>query len=62
MERTGHILELPLLDGEKYTRGTPEQKVEFANALLECLKKHGFAKIINHGLDDAWVSELYEWV
>ena len=46
--------------GEKQYNAA-EQK-QFADDFCNCLKAHGFAKLINHGLDDESVKQLYHWV
>lgn len=55
-------LTLPPLDLSLFLSGTPEQKKQFADDFCNCLKRHGFAKLINHGLTDDNVDGLYHWV
>lgn len=55
-------LALPPLDLSLFLSGTPAQKKQFANDFCDCLKRHGFAKLVNHGLTDDNVKGLYDWV
>lgn len=53
---------LPTLDGAKWLSGSESDRQEFANGLLKSLKRHGFAKLVNHGISDDAVREMYRWV
>lgn len=55
-------VKLPTLDGSKWLNGTEAERQEFANDLLHCLQRHGFAKLVNHGISDDEVRDLYRWV
>jgi isopenicillin N synthase-like dioxygenase len=52
---------LPVLDAMQFLHGSIPQRNEFANSLLNSCKKYGFVKIVNHGISDAVVSELFAW-
>lgn len=53
---------LPLLDLSLFLQGNAAEQKQFADDFCNCLKAHGFAKLINHGLDDESVKQLYHWV
>ncbi|KAL9602562.1 MAG: hypothetical protein Q9219_001706 [cf. Caloplaca sp. 3 TL-2023] len=40
--------------------GLPERK-ETAEELLEILTQHGFVKVINHGIPESMVHDMFEW-
>jgi hypothetical protein len=47
------------LDHRRFTRGTPKERAEYAADFVQSLKNHSFVKIINHGLDDPTIEELF---
>src|ERR1700761_3122323 len=53
---------LNTLDFSKFISGTELERAELAKELVESFKQHGFAKLINHGVKDEQVSELFKWV
>ena len=53
---------LPTLDSLRFRQGTLSERRSFANELLQSCSQYGFVKIINHGIPDEKVSELFEWV
>jgi isopenicillin N synthase-like dioxygenase len=55
-------IKLPTLDGRKWLSGSESDRQEFASDLLTCLKRHGFAKLVNHGISDDAVEDMYRWV
>lgn len=55
-------VKVPTLDGSKWLHGTNTERQEFADELLHCLQRHGFAKLVNHGISDDGVADLYRWV
>jgi isopenicillin N synthase-like dioxygenase len=55
-------VELSPLDLSLFLRGDEKQRRQFADDFCGCLKQHGFAKLVNHGLSDEAVKELYHWV
>ncbi|KAF2834044.1 Clavaminate synthase-like protein [Ophiobolus disseminans] len=61
MDSSRALLELPLLDARLFTEGNTKEQLQFAQSFHDCLKEHGFAKVVNHGLDDAWVAKLHYW-
>lgn len=50
------------LDHRRFTHGTSKEQLEYATELTQSLKSHSFVKIINHGLDDGTIDELFERV
>lgn len=62
MDETTETLELPLLDAQLFTSGTPSERKKFAIALRDSLVQHGFARVINHGISASMVHELFQWV
>ncbi len=53
---------LKTLDFSKFLSGTEVERTELARDLVDSFKQHGFAKLINHGVKDEQVSELFRWV
>lgn len=62
MDETTEALKLPLLDAQLFRCGTPSERREFAKALRDSLSRHGFARVIGHGISASMVDELFEWV
>lgn len=50
------VIDLSLL------KGTPEEKAATSAALLHTLKTRGVAQLKNHGLPEALVSEMFDYV
>ncbi|KAJ2972940.1 hypothetical protein NQ176_g1530 [Zarea fungicola] len=55
----GHEFELAVLDFALFSHSST--RAQFADALLDSLSTHGFAKIVNHGISDAFIQHLFEW-
>jgi isopenicillin N synthase-like dioxygenase len=53
---------LPRLDLSHYLHGSPTKRKQFAMGLTESLKAHGFAKVVNHGLSEDHIQQLFQWV
>ncbi|KYG78154.1 2-oxoglutarate and iron-dependent oxygenase domain-containing protein [Roseivirga spongicola] len=51
--------EVPSLDLAHFTKGTPEQKAAFVQALGDAYNNIGFVAIKNHGLTDEMTEKLY---
>lgn len=49
-------------DLSAFTAGTDEQRRTFAAELLDDYQRCGFAKIVNHGITEDEVRQLFEWV
>src|SRR4051794_32588844 len=62
MIKTYGKLELPLLDAQLFLFGTPSERRDFAIKFRDSLYEHGFARVINHGIDESLVNELFDWV
>ncbi|PVH95008.1 putative gibberellin 20-oxidase [Periconia macrospinosa] len=45
-------MDLPTLDFSKYLLGTPREKQQLGEALIDSFVKHGFVKLINHGIPE----------
>ncbi|MFC2186539.1 isopenicillin N synthase family dioxygenase [Peijinzhouia sedimentorum] len=52
--------EIPSLDLNDFTKGTPDQKAEFVRKLGEAYTSIGFIAVKNHGLSDELRDKLYE--
>ncbi|KAK8040745.1 oxidoreductase [Apiospora phragmitis] len=55
-------LTLPTLDVSKWLKGGESERQKFASEIFNVLKRHGFTKIINHGMSDDTLKEIYHWV
>lgn len=53
---------LPTLDLSLYTDGDKCERQRLASQLLESLSKHGFVKLVGHGISRETVNELLRWV
>ncbi len=54
---------LPTLDLSVFTDGGSDtDRNKFSSDLLSSLSKHGFVKLVNHGIPDYMVSKLFQWV
>ena len=62
MDKAYSKLELPLLDAQLFLSGTPSERRDFAIRFRDSLYEHGFARVINHGIDESMVDELFDWV
>lgn len=58
----GNAMALPVLDLSSFAEGDISQRQQFASELLESLNKHGFVKIVGHGMEEIEVERLFEWV
>ncbi|GAP93383.1 putative gibberellin 2-oxidase [Rosellinia necatrix] len=52
---------IPTLDLSHFIEGGEQQRRDFADGLLSSLIKTGFVKIINHGLDEKKLEEVFTW-
>lgn len=50
------------VDASLFVSGTPGQQRAFAIELAESVRRSGFVKVINHGLSDELIDELFAWV
>ena len=51
---------LPPLDGSKYFDGTPDERTQFCNDLMDGLKRFGFVRLSNHGLSGQVAREAFD--
>ncbi|MCJ1231405.1 hypothetical protein MMC12_008082 [Toensbergia leucococca] len=54
-------MDLPTLDLSLFTGGNASQRMQLASDLLNSLSRHGFVKLVNHGISDLVVAQLFEW-
>ncbi|TXI13954.1 MAG: isopenicillin N synthase family oxygenase [Pedobacter sp.] len=52
-------INIPRLDLQDYTQGSPEQKKKFSDAIGQAYKDTGFVSITNHGMTQELMNELY---
>ena len=52
---------LQVLDLSSFIEGSTSQRQQFASELLKSLQRHGFVKIVGHGIEDSEVEKLFEW-
>lgn len=55
-------MSLTPLDLSLFTHGSPAERKRLASALCRDLAQTGFVKLVNHGVEDAMVEELFDWV
>lgn len=53
---------VPSLDFSLFLGGTEHQRQEFCDQLLHAFSQLGFAKLVNHGIKEDVVQDLFEWV
>ena len=53
------VLELQTLDFADVTSGPAERREAAAKQIADSFIKHGFVKLINHGVPDALVQDLF---
>ena len=53
---------LPTLDLSLFASSKEIQRIQFASDLLDSLSLHGFVKLVNHGISDKTIDQLFEWV
>ncbi|KAF2839731.1 putative gibberellin 20-oxidase [Patellaria atrata CBS 101060] len=53
--------DLPLLDFDLFHNGTPEERLQLGEALVESFIKHGFVRLRNHGITDEMVQNIWKW-
>lgn len=55
-------MDLPTLDFSHFCHGSKEQRLGLAIALVDSFKKHGFVKLINHGIPEDTVKKYLSGV
>lgn len=53
---------IPTLDVSLFHSESTADRKQYASALVNSLTKHGFVKLINHGIPEETVMEMFEWV
>lgn len=54
--------DLPTLDFAKFMKGPDWMRKEVATKITDSFIKHGFVKIINHGISNEMVDGIFSWV
>lgn len=55
-------MSLPVVDLSLFTKGNDKDREQIASELVDGFSQHGFAKIIGHGIREAEVANVFEWV
>jgi isopenicillin N synthase-like dioxygenase len=55
-------MSIPSVDLHHFTQGTPSQKAAFVQALGTAYEEVGFVAVKNHGVPDALIQDLYNYV
>jgi len=55
-------MDLPTLDFSRFEDGSESERTELANVLVDSFEKHGFVKLVNHGVPDEVIYDLFAWV
>jgi len=55
-------MDLPTLDFAKWSSGDATDRYRFAKDLANSLIDHGFVKMINHGMSDEEIRDIFYWV
>lgn len=53
---------LPTVDFADFVGGPDWKRREIGQQLIDSFKAHGFVKLINHGIPESTVKELFQWV
>lgn len=54
--------EIPLLDMSNWEAGSVANKVQFGKDLVASFKNHGAAKIVNYGISESKLLDIFEFV
>jgi isopenicillin N synthase-like dioxygenase len=49
-------------DLDEFRKGNEKQRADFCSKILSMFAKQGFAKILNHGLDEDYVRQGFAYV
>lgn len=55
-------MNIPVVDLAQFTSGSPEQKAAFVQQLGKAYEEVGFVAVRNHGIPDALIKDLYDYV
>ena len=61
-QSTRLTMDLPTLDFAKWTHGDATDRSQFSKDLAKSLIDHGFVKMINHGMSEEEIGEIFDWV
>nr|L0E2Q1.1 RecName: Full=2-oxoglutarate-dependent dioxygenase phqC; AltName: Full=Paraherquamide biosynthesis cluster protein C [Penicillium fellutanum]AGA37270.1 2OG-Fe(II)-oxygenase [Penicillium fellutanum] len=50
-----------IVDASRFISGSPTEQRAFAVELVDSVRRCGFVKVINHGLSDELIDELFAW-
>lgn len=55
-------MELPTLNLSLFENGNVQEREKLASDLLTSLRRHGFVKLVNHGVPEDLISKMWELV
>ena len=55
-------MEVPLLDFSSFTNGSSNQQKRFCRDLADSFQKYGFVKLANHGISEAVMKAVFDYV
>lgn len=56
------VVKLETLNFADFTSGPPQRRQAVAKQIADSFTHHGFVKLLNHGLADGTVQQLFDWV
>jgi len=56
------IVTVPTVNGSDFFSGTDAQRRQFCNDMVDSFKRFGFVKLINHGIPQETVNDVFHWV
>jgi isopenicillin N synthase-like dioxygenase len=59
--RTVPVASLPNFDFSDFIHGEGEHRIETAKHIVDAFKTYGFVYLVNHGISDAKVEQLFDW-
>ena len=55
-------MDIPTLDASTFSSGSDAQRAKFAADLVDIFSRQRFVKLVNHGVNDDIIRELFDWV
>lgn len=55
-------MDLPTLNFSSFYHGPEKERLEVATALVNSFRKHGFVKLVNHGIPEETVQDYLSGV
>lgn len=55
-------MKIPTLDASDFLAGSESQRNRFASDLVDSFVRTGFVKIVNHGIPEEMIDDLFKWV